>query len=280
MQTSRALRIHSYGGPEVLQMDQVTAPRAGDGQVVVQVKAAGINGLDWKVREGYVRDAFPLALPSALGIEIAGVVVEAGPGTGRLKLGDRVMGPLMGVGGYADFVAVDEAKLSLTPEGLSDVAAAAVPVAALTAWQALRAASELEPGQSVLIHGAAGGVGGFAVQFAKAAGLKVLATASAASRAHVASLGADVVFDRVAERFEDQARGIDLVLDLVGGRDPGPVLGRASGGRCDRQHGLARFPGPHPGRPAGPVVPDATRLGTARRDRSPRGPRRTIGRGF
>ena len=217
MQTSRALRIHSYGGPEVLQMDQVTAPRAGDGQVVVQVKAAGINGLDWKVREGYVRDAFPLALPAALGIEIAGVVVEAGPGTGRLKLGDRVMGPLMGVGGYADFVAVDEAKLSLTPEGLSDVAAAAVPVAALTAWQALRAAGELEPGQSVLIHGAAGGVGGFAVQFAKAAGLKVLATASAASRAHVASLGADVVFDRVAERFEDQARGIDLVLDLVGG---------------------------------------------------------------
>ena len=217
MQTMKAYRIHAYGGPEVLKLDQAPIPTPAAGQVLVKVGAAGVNGLDWKVREGYVRDAFPLALPATLGIELAGVVAGVGPGTLRLKLGDRVMGPLMGQGAYAEFAVVDEVKLALTPEGLSDIEAAAIPVAALAAWQALRAAGEIRPGQRILIHGAAGGVGGFAVQFAKAAGAVVLAVASAASAAYVKSLGADVVIDRDAERFEDRAAGVDLVLDLVGG---------------------------------------------------------------
>jgi NADPH:quinone reductase-like Zn-dependent oxidoreductase len=217
MQTMKAYRIHAYGGPEVLQLDQVPIPTPAAGQVLVKVGAAGVNGLDWKVREGYVRDAFPLALPAILGIELAGVVAGVGPGVERLKLGGRVMGPLMGQGAYADFAVVDEVKLALTPEGLSDVEAAAIPVAALAAWQALRAAGELRAGRSVLILGAAGGVGGFAVQFAKAAGAVVLAVASAASADHVKSLGADVVIDRGAERFEDRASNVNLVLDLVGG---------------------------------------------------------------
>jgi NADPH:quinone reductase-like Zn-dependent oxidoreductase len=217
MATNTALRIHGYGGPEVLQRDAVPVPTPGTGQVLVRVKAAGINGLDWKIRDGLVRDAFPLPLPAVLGIELAGEVVAAGPDAARFKIGDRVMGPMGGLGAYADFVAVDEAKLCLTPAALGDVEAAALPVAALTAWQVLGTAGERRPGQRILIHGAAGGVGGFAVQFAKAAGATVFVTTSAASRDHVLALGADVAIDRVAERFEDRASGIDLVIDLVGG---------------------------------------------------------------
>lgn len=217
MQSNKALRIHAYGGPEVLQLDETPVPTPGTGQVLIQVTAAGINGLDWKIRDGLVRDVFQLALPAVLGVELAGVVAAIGPGATQFKVGDRVMGSLMGVGAYAQFVAVDEVKLCLTPADLTDQAAAALPVATLAAWQSLRAAGELRPGQRILIHGAAGGVGGFAVQFAKAAGAIVFATASGASRDHVQALGADLVIDRQAERFEDRVRDIDLVLDLVGG---------------------------------------------------------------
>jgi NADPH:quinone reductase-like Zn-dependent oxidoreductase len=217
MKLNRALRIHAYGGSDGLKLDEIPVPTPAVGQALVQVKAAGVNGLDWKIREGFMRDAFPLALPVVMGIELAGVIMQTGPGVSRLKVGDRVMGPLSGLGAYADFVAIDEAKLSLTPKALTDVAAAALPVASLTAWQAIRADGELKPGQRVLIHGAAGGVGGFAVQFAKAAGATVFATASGRSREHVLSLGADLVIDRFSERFEDRVRDVTLVLDLVGG---------------------------------------------------------------
>ncbi len=217
MPTQTALRLHTYGGPEGVRLDRIAIPAPGAGQVLVQVKAAGVNGLDFKIRQGFVRDAFPLPLPAVLGIELAGVVSAVGEGVARLKVGDRVMGALGGLGAYAEFAAVDEAKLALTPAGLTDVDAAALPVAALTGWHVLRAAGALKAGQTVLIHGAAGNVGGFAVQFAKAAGAVVIATASAAKRDYVLSLGADRVIDRDAERFEDQLSNVDLVLDLVGG---------------------------------------------------------------
>jgi NADPH:quinone reductase-like Zn-dependent oxidoreductase len=217
MQQNKALRIHAYGGAETPQIDTIAVPTPNPGQVLVAVKAAGVNALDWKIRDGLVRDAFPIPLPATLGIELAGVVVAIGDGIHRSRIGDRVMGSLGGLGAYADFVAVDEAKLCLTPRELTDVEAAALPVAAMTAWQALRAAGELRRGQRVLIQGAAGGVGGFAVQFAKAAGAIVSATASSGSLEHVRSLGADRVIDRGAERFETVVGEIDLVLDLVGG---------------------------------------------------------------
>jgi len=217
MRTQTALRLHTYGGPDSVRLDQIAIPAPGPGQVLVHVKAAGVNGLDFKIRQGSVRDAFPLPLPAVLGIELAGVVTAVGEGVARLKVGDRVMGALGGVGAYAEFAVVDAAKLALTPAGLSDVDAAALPVAALTGWQILRAAGELKPGQTVLIHGASGNVGGFAVQFAKAAGATVITTASAAKRDYVLSLGADQVIDRDAERFEDHLSGVDLVLDFVGG---------------------------------------------------------------
>lgn len=217
MKPNRALRIHAYGASDSLKLDEITVPVPAAGQVLVQVKAAGVNGLDWKIREGFVRDAFPLALPTVLGIELAGVVMQTGPGVSRLQVGDRVMGSLSGLGAYADFVAVDEAKMCLTPEPLTDVAAGALPVASLTAWQSVRADGEIKPGHRVLIHGAAGGVGGFAVQFAKAAGATVFATAAGGSREHVLSLGADMVIDRSSDRFEQRLKDIDQVLDLVGG---------------------------------------------------------------
>ena len=214
---SIAARIHAYGGAEVLQIDEVPVPAPGFGQVRVEVGAAGVNGLDWKIREGYVRDAYPLTFPSTLGLELAGEVVEVGAGVTRFRVGDRVMGLTGRPGAYADFALVDEAQLVPTPPALSDVEAAALPVAVLTAAQALDAGGGIRPGSTVLIHGAAGAVGGFAVQLAKAAGATVLATASGTSRVHVLGLGADVAIDYRAERFEDRAADVDLVLDLVGG---------------------------------------------------------------
>ncbi len=214
MRPNRAYRIHGYGGPEVMQLDEPPIPVAGPGQLLISVRAAGVNGIDWKIRQGLLREVRLLTFPAILGAELAGVVIEASGG--RFQAGDRVMGPVE-LGAYADYIAANENTFCHTPDSLTDVQAAAVPVAALTAWQALRAAGELRPWTKVLIHGAAGGVGGFAVQFAKAASAIVLATAAASSRAHVEELGADNVIDYRADRFEEHATDVDLVLDLVGG---------------------------------------------------------------
>ena len=213
----RSILLRDYGGATAIQVADSPAPVAAAGQVLVRVGAAGINALDWKVREGYVRDAFPLQLPAVLGIELAGVVEAIGPDASRFQVGDRVMGPLGGLGAYAELVAVDEAKLARTPGALSDVQAAALPVAALAAWQSLNAAGPITPGARVLIHGAAGAVGSFAVQFARRAGAFVVATAAADDLGDVRDLGADQVVDYRSQRFEDLATDIDLVLAYVGG---------------------------------------------------------------
>jgi NADPH:quinone reductase-like Zn-dependent oxidoreductase len=215
--TQRAVLIRAYGGASAAEVAEIPTPKAGPGQVLVRVRAAGVNGLDWKVREGYVRDAFPLQLPAVLGIELAGVVETVGPGASRFHVGDRVMGPRGGLGAYADVVAVNEANLSLTPAGLDDVHAAAIPVAAVAAWQSLHHAGPIRRGQRILIHGAAGGLGGYAVQYAKRAGAEVFATVATAHVEYVRSLGADHVIDYQSERFENVATNIELVLDYVGG---------------------------------------------------------------
>jgi NADPH:quinone reductase-like Zn-dependent oxidoreductase len=215
--TQRAVLIRAYGGAAAAEVAEIAKPAAGPGQVLVRVGAAGVNGIDWKVREGYVRDAFPIQLPAVLGIELAGVVEAVGPGASRFRVGDRVMGPLGGLGAYADIVAADEALLVRTPQGLDDVHAAGVPVAAVAAWHSLHHAGPITAGQRILVHGAAGGLGGYAVQYAKRAGAEVFATASTAALDYVRSLGADHVIDYRAQRFESVARDIDLVLDYVGG---------------------------------------------------------------
>lgn len=215
--TQRAVLIRAYGDASVAELAQIEKPEAGPGQVLVSVRAAGINGIDWKIREGYVRDAFPLKLPTVLGIELAGVVEAVGSGVTRFRIGDRVMGPLGAPGAYADFVLANEANLALTPEGLDDVQAAAIPIAAVSAWQSLHHAGPIRPGQRILIHGAAGGLGGYAVQYAKQAGAEVFATARGAHVDYVRSLGADQVIDYQSQRFEEAVSDIDLILDYVGG---------------------------------------------------------------
>jgi N-ethylmaleimide reductase len=214
---NRAVRIHAYGGADTPKLELVARPTAAPGEVLVKVSAAGINGLDWKIRDGLVKDVFPLPLPAILGIELAGEVVELGEGTTGFSIGDRVMGPLAGLGAYSDYVAVAASKLVLIPPSLDDIQAAATPVASLTAWQALFEAGELKRGQTVLIHGAAGGVGSFAVQFARLAGARVIATAQGVNGGYVSGLGADVVIDYRTTKFWDRSGSVDLVLDLVGG---------------------------------------------------------------
>ena len=217
MNTVRALLLTEYGGPETINISAVEKPVAGPDQVLVRVHAAGVNGLDWKVREGYVRDAFPLKLPTVLGIELAGVVEAVGENVTRLRKGDRVMGSLGGLGAYAELVAVNEANLSLVPDALDLVQAAALPVASVAAWQSLHFAGPIRPGQRVLIHGAAGGLGGFAVQYARQAGAVVYATALAGHAEYVRGLGADHVIAYDQAQFESSVRDIDLVLDYIGG---------------------------------------------------------------
>jgi len=217
MKTIRSLQLMQYGGPDSVRIADLPTPVAGPGQVLVRVHAAGVNALDWKVREGYVKDAFPLPLPAVLGIELAGVVEQVGSDVSHLSVGDRVMGSLGRLGAYADLVAVDADKLALLPAGLSMVQAAALPVAAVSAWQSLYLAGPIKAGQRILIHGAAGAVGGFAVQFAHQAGAHVSATALGSHADYVHGLGADHVMDYQAAQFEALVKDIDLVLDYVGG---------------------------------------------------------------
>lgn len=197
-------------------MEDIPVPTIGEGRMLIRVKATGINPVDWKIRDGARTAAMLPPLPTVLGAELAGEVVEA-KGSSAFKAGDRVMGLVGGTGADADLVSADPAGFCATPPGLTDVEAAAIPMAAMTAWQALAAGGELPPGGRVLIHGAAGAVGGFAVQFAKQAGRTVFATANGTGLDRVRSLGADTVIDYKAERFEDRATDIDLVVDLVGG---------------------------------------------------------------
>lgn len=193
--------------------------------MLVRVHAAGLNGLDWKLREGYVRNAFPLQLPTVLGIELAGIVEAVGTGVTRLRAGDRVMGPIGGLGAYADLVAVNEANLSPVPDALNFVEAAALPIASVSAWKSLHFAGPIHAGQRILIQGAAGGLGGFAVQYAHQAGAVVYATARSSHIDYVRGLGADHVIAHDQQKFENLVSDIDLVLDYAGG----DVLSRSWG---------------------------------------------------
>ncbi|MEO7497429.1 MAG: NADP-dependent oxidoreductase [Massilia sp.] len=217
MKKIHALVLGEYGGPDALKISLIEAPVAGPGQVLVRVHAAGINGLDWKLREGYLQKAFPLQLPTVLGIELAGVVEAVGAGVERLRIGERVMGPIGGLGAYAELVAVNEVNLSLVPDALSFIEAAALPLASVAAWKSLHYAGPVQAGQRILIHGAAGGLGGFAVQYAHQAGAVVVATARSGHVDYVRSLGADHVIAYDKEQFDLLVGDIDLVLDYAGG---------------------------------------------------------------
>lgn len=219
MATMKAVRIHSYGGPEALAYEDAPRPAAGEGELLVRVHAAGVNPLDWKVRVGLVRDWLPHRLPLIPGWDLSGTVEAAGPGVSGFAEGDEVFALMdfMRDGAYAEYAVVRAAHAAHKPASLDHAAAAAVPLAALTAWQALFDIGRLSHGQTVLIHGAAGGVGHFAVQLAAWRGARVIGTASAANEEFLRGLGAAEVIDYRERRFEDETGEVDLVLDTIGG---------------------------------------------------------------
>ncbi|HEX4098354.1 MAG TPA: NADP-dependent oxidoreductase, partial [Caulobacteraceae bacterium] len=214
----KAIRIHEFGNADVLRVEDVDRPEPGAGEVLILIRAAGVNPVDYKIREGRYPPVKADQLPLILGRDAAGVVQEVGQGAGRFKAGDEVFAMLpQDRGGYAEWVTAPADLCAPKPRSLDFVQAASVPLAALTAWQGLFDHGRLEAGQRVLIHGASGGVGPFAVQFAKIKGAEVFATASADSRSFVERLGADRVIDYKNERFEDVVHDADLVYDLIGG---------------------------------------------------------------
>ncbi len=219
MATMKAVRMHSYGGSEVLVYEDVPQPQPAADEVLIRVHAAGVNPVDWKIRNGYGKETFGHHLPHILGCDLAGVVESVGSEVKRLKAGDAVYGytSLRREGTYAEFIVAKESEVTLKPTSLDFIQAAAVPVGALTSWQALFDIAHLTNGQKVLIHAAAGGVGSMAVQLAKAKGAYVIGTASARNADFVRHLGVDELVDYQTTRFEDAVNDVDVVFDTVGG---------------------------------------------------------------
>jgi len=219
----QAVVIQETGGPEVLTLQETPRPQPHEGEVLIRVLAAAVNPVDWKIRRGMM----PRELPAVLGSDISGVVEQAlAPGFAE---GDEVFG-FAASGGYAEFACAPAGAIAKRPQALSDEQAAALPVAGLTAWQALFDRGELERGQSVLIAGAAGGVGHLAVQFAKIAGAEVIGTGSARNRDYVLGLGADGYLDYTSEDVAGLGRQVDLVFDTVGGETTASLLGAVRDG--------------------------------------------------
>jgi len=215
----KAIRFYEYGGPEVLKYEDVPKPEPGPGDVLVRVHAAGINPVDWKIRAGLAKGLIPVSFPAILGWDVSGVVEVNGPGASRFHPGDEVYSrPDLGrPGAYAEYIAVRESELALKPKTLDHVHAAAVPLTALTAWQALFDHGGLTAGHTILIHAAAGGVGSFAVQMAHWKGARVVGTASARNHDYLKELGCDEVIDYTTTRFEDVVHDVDMVLDTMSG---------------------------------------------------------------
>lgn len=215
----KAIRFFTYGGPDVMQLDEVPIPDCGPGDLLVRVVAAGINPLDWKLRSGAMAGIRDLSLPFTPGLDAAGVVVALGGAVQGFALEDRVCfyGDLGQHGTYAEYVVVPAQQAALMPQAVSFVDAAALPTPGQAAWTALVDMAQLKPGNRVLIHGAAGALGGVAVQLAKQHGAYVVAMASGHTVARVQALGADEVLDYQVDSFGQQVRGMDVVLDTIGG---------------------------------------------------------------
>jgi NADPH:quinone reductase-like Zn-dependent oxidoreductase len=215
----KAYRLHDFAGDSGLRLDEVPKPKAKPGEVVVEVKASGVNPVDWKIAAGYLQGMLNHTLPITLGCEVSGLVADVGSDVSGWALGEQVFGylSLVRCGGFAEYAVALSSELAKKPRTVSHVEAAAIPVAALTSWQAMVEHAGLSQGQTVLIHGASGGVGSIGVQLAKAIGAKVVGTASGANEAFVRGLGVDTFVDYRSTRFEDVVRGVDVVFDTIGG---------------------------------------------------------------
>jgi len=214
----RKVRIHRFGGPDVLRVDEVEQSMPDALQVLVGVMAASVNPVDFKIRNGQYPAVKEDRLPYTLGRDVSGIVEKCGAQTTRVEIGDEVLGIVgIGGGGYAEKVVLDQRALARKPGSMNHAHAGAIPLAGLTAWQGLFRRGQLKKGQSVLIHGGSGGVGHFAIQFAKAKGARVLTTVSTPNVDFARGLGADVVIDYKTQRFEEQAQDLDMVFDLIDG---------------------------------------------------------------
>jgi len=212
----QAIRVHQYGEPEQLRMEQVPRPVPQEGEVLVKIYAAGVLPIEWKIRSGAFRNYMPATFPYTPGSTFAGIVEQVGPGVTTLQKGQAVFGRTNN-GAYAEYTTAATATLARKPEALSFAEAASISGGATVAWTALFECADLQVGQHVLVHGAAGGVGAFAVQFARDRGAHVIGTASVANTAFVSSLGAETVIDYAATPFEQVVRDMDVVLDTMGG---------------------------------------------------------------
>ena len=214
----KAVRFHEYGGPEVLRYEDVDQPAPGTGQVRLRVAATTFNGVDANIRGGNMRGPIPVDLPHTPGIDVAGTVEALGDGVGSLAVGDRVIGflPMTGPGASAEYVIAPAEVLTAAPATVPLADAAALPLVGLTAWQALFEHAKLTTGQRVLINGAGGAVGAYAVQFAKDAGAHVIATAGPGSRNRVQDAGADEIIDHTtSEVATGVTEPVDVVLNLA-----------------------------------------------------------------
>ncbi len=224
----KAIVIDDYGGPDVLVLKEVPVPEITDEQVLLRVKAAGVNPADWKIREGWLAPFFPHQLPLIPGWDVAGIVESVGKNVTLFRPGDEVYAynrlAVVQYGSYAEFAPVDECMLAAKPVHLDFAEAASVPLTALTAWQSLLDFGHLKADESVLVTAGAGGVGGFAIQIAKHLGARVCAAASAHNHDYLKALGVDHVIDYHHDDIEASvkefsAEGVDLVLDCTGRED-------------------------------------------------------------
>ena len=215
-QSMQAVRVHQYGGPEQLKLEQIPRPEPQPGEVLLRVHATGVLPVEWKIRQGLFQAFQPATFPYIPGSAVAGVVAEVGPGVTAFEIGQAVFGR-SNRGAYAEYTTVDQENLALKPDALSFEEVATISGGATVAWTALFENATLQAGQRILIHGAAGGVGSFAVQFARWKGAQVIGTASPANGAFVRSLGAETVIDYTSTQFEQVVQEVDVVLDTIGG---------------------------------------------------------------
>jgi NADPH:quinone reductase-like Zn-dependent oxidoreductase len=212
----KAIVVHEYGGPEVLKYEDAPVPEPKENEVLVRVIASGVNPADPLIVSGKYAKEFGTHLPLIPGYDVAGIIEKRGAKITKLKVGDSVYGYVLWGGGWAEYAVMTEGEAAIKPASLDYIQAAAVPLTALTAWQALIDAAKLTAGQTVLIHGGSGGVGSMAIQIAKARGAKVIATASTPNQDLLKQLGADVAIDYTKTKFEDFAKDVDVVLDPIG----------------------------------------------------------------
>jgi NADPH:quinone reductase-like Zn-dependent oxidoreductase len=212
----KAVVIHEYGDESVLKYEEVEKPTPKSDEILVKVKISAVNPVDWKIRDG-LGEMFGLKFPIILGCEVSGTVEETGKRVKKFKLGDEVLGFIAERSAYAEYVIAKENEIVRKPENIDFENAAAIPVGALTSWQAIFDKANLQSGQNILVHAASGGVGSMAVQIAKAKGAYVIATASGANEEFVKGLGADEFIDYKTTKFETVVKDIDVVFDTIGG---------------------------------------------------------------